>query len=159
MTDVLTLDSAIQAHLPPGARVRHLVPEDAEPVARIAAALGQCGDTACWQQRLDAFGRDWALSLGVDVDDRLVAYMVGHIDRGQFGVVDETAWLEQLGVDPAWQGRGLARALAEVLFDQLTLRGVARVVTMVSAHDDMLRPFFRSMGFRPSQFVCLERRL
>ena len=159
MTDVLTLDSSLQAHLPPGARVRYLAPEDAAAVARIAAVLGQSGDPACWRQRLDAYGRDWAMSLGVEVDDQLVAYMVGHIDRGQFGLVDETAWLELLGVDPAWQGRGLARALAEVLFDQLTERGVTRLVTMVSAHDDMLRPFFRSMGFRESQFVWLERRL
>lgn len=159
MSELLVLSAALQAHLPAGARVRFLDAEDAPAVAAIAARLGQCGQPEWWRRRLEMYSDESALSVGVEVGGQVVAYMLGHVERGQFGVAEETAWLELLGVDPSFQGRGLARGLAEVLFDQLSRRGVRRVVTLVNTHDDMLRPFFRSLGFRPSQFVCLERRL
>lgn len=158
MTD-LELNERLGVRLPPGARLRRLVPADCAAVADVQARLAPRATTEDWDRRLTQFASNGALCLGVEVDGRLVAHMVGQVRGGEFGLAGETGWLELLGVDPAWQGRGLARALAEVLFEEFARQGVERVLTVVSLRDDTLRPFFRSLGFRPSSLECLERRL
>jgi ribosomal protein S18 acetylase RimI-like enzyme len=145
--------------LPPGALLRPLREEDAPAIAALAERLGQRASEAWWRRRLARLLREDSPCQGVEVDGRLVAYMLGQIRGGAFGLAEETAFVEFLGVDPAYQGRGLARTLAEVLFDRLTEQGVQRVLTLVSARDDRVRPFFRSLGLRQSHLVCLERRL
>ncbi len=145
--------------LPDGARLRPLAASDAPAVAAIAAMLGDADDAEYWRHKLELFTRDAASCLGVEANGRLVAYMLGHVKGGEFGLADETAFLEFLGVDPAWQGKGLARSLAEALFHQFAAKGVRQVLTLVNARDERLQPFFRSLGFRPSQLLCLERRL
>lgn len=151
------------ARLPAGASLRPLVPDDASAVAAIAARLGQTeaglDDADAWRRKLELFTRDAAACLGLEVDGVLVAYMLSHVKAGEFGLADETAFLELVGVDPAWQGRGLARTLAEALFEHLAELGVRRVLTLVSTRDDTMRPFLRTLGFRPSQLLCLERGL
>jgi ribosomal protein S18 acetylase RimI-like enzyme len=133
--------------------------DDAPAVAAIAQRLGQTASEFWWRRKLAGLLRDESLCQGVEVDGRLVAYMLGQIRGGEFGLAEEIAFVELLGVDPAYQGRGLARVLAEVLFERFAAQGVQRVLTLVSARDDRVRPFFRSLGLRQSQLVCLERRL
>lgn len=159
MLELQALDSRLAAQLPPGARLRSLTEADAPAVASIAARLGRNEGLDYWRRKLQLFTSDSASCLGVEVDGRLVAYMLGHVKGGEFGLADETAWLELLGVEPTWQGHRLARILAEALFEQFASKGVKLVLTLVSGRDDTLRPFFRSLGFRQAQFACLERRL
>ncbi len=151
--------SVQQPPLPPRTRLRSLTEADAAAVAAIAAQLGQPEDPAYWAAKLEVYGRDVGSCLGVEADGRLAAYMLGHVKGGEFGLADDTAWLEFVGVDPAWQGQGLARVLAEALFERFARKGVQRVMTLAGHRDDTLRPFFRTLGFRPSPVVCLERKL
>lgn len=159
MPDLQELTGRLSKQLPAGARLRSLSDEDAPAVAAIADRLGQTEHPDYWRRKLESGTRAAECCLGVEVDGQLVAYMLGDIKGGEFGLTDEIGWLELLGVHPAWQGQGLARALAEALFEQFTDKGVQRVLTLVSAREDNLRPFFRSLGFRQSQLVSLERRL
>ena len=159
MPELQEIHGRLGIPLPSSGRLRALTEEDAPAVAAIAARLGQPDDPEYWRGKLELFARDPAACLGVEVDGALVAYMLGHVKGGEFGLADETGWLELLGVHPAWQGRGLARVLAEALFEQFDAKGVKRILTLVGPRDDTLRPFFRSLGFRQAQLVCLERRL
>ena len=145
--------------LPSGARLRALGPADAPAVATIAGRLGDRVDEAFWRRKLTQLAADQDAALGVQVDGRLVAYMLAEVRGGEFGLAEEIAFIELLGVEPAWQGRGLARALAETLLERFARRGVQRVLTLVNERDYRVRPFFRSLGLRQSRLVCLERRL
>ncbi len=145
--------------LPAGVCLRSVSEEDAPTIASIAGLLGETGDADYWREKLQQLAASHGACVGVDADGRLVAYMLGHVRGGEFGLTEDTAFVEFLGVDPTWQGKGIARALAEAVIDQLARQGVQRVLTLVSAADDRLLPFFRALGFRPSQLQCLERRL
>jgi ribosomal protein S18 acetylase RimI-like enzyme len=149
----------IHSTLPVGACLRRLVAEDAPTVASIAALLGDTAGEERWRRRLKLANPDLDVYLGVEVDGRLVGYVGGRISQGAFGLGEETAFAEFVGVHPEWQGRDIARLLAEALFDQLADRDVRRLLTLVKPGDDHLQPFFRSLGFRPFQSLCLERRI
>jgi ribosomal protein S18 acetylase RimI-like enzyme len=142
------------------ARLRRLAPEDAPTVATIAALLGDAADEECWRRRLEAANAEsGSVFLGVEMEGAVVGYVGGRITDEAFGLAEDTAFIELFGVHPAWQGREIARALAEALFEELAERGIRRVLTLVKPGDDHLQPFFRSLGFRPYQMLCLERRI
>ncbi len=141
------------------AALRPLTPDDAPLIARIAGLLGDDDGVEVWRGRLAGAAVEPHFALGLAVEDQLVAYMVGRVGAGAFGLAGDTGFLEALGVHPAWQGRGVARRLAETLLDRFAASGVCRVLTLVDARDDRVQPFFRSLGFRPSQLLCLERRV
>jgi ribosomal protein S18 acetylase RimI-like enzyme len=149
----------IASTLPVGGRLRQLAPEDAPRVASIAALLGDAAGEARWCRKLDRPVAGSDVYLGVEVEGKLVGYVGGRISEGAFGLAEATAFLEFVGVHPAWQGREIARSLAEALFDVLAERDVRRLVTLVKPGDDHLQPFFRSLGFRPFRLLCLERRI
>jgi GNAT superfamily N-acetyltransferase len=129
---------------------RALVDADAAALASLTAVLGETEPPAT--RRAD-------LAVGAEVNGALVAYAVAHVTQGAFGVAGLIACIERVGVHPAWQGRHIARRLAEALLETLAHEGVHHVFTLVTARDDRLQPFFRSLGFRPSTLVCVERRV
>lgn len=146
--------------LPPAFHLRPLSEDDAPAVAALAGRLGDADDVEAWRDKLRSVATTpMAVGLGVESDGGLVAYMIGHANGGAFGLSGEAAFVESLGVHPAWQGHGLARVLAEEMLDRFAAHGARRALTLVSPRDERLRPFFRSLGFRASQLLCLERRL
>jgi GNAT superfamily N-acetyltransferase len=145
--------------LPAGGLLRRLTYQDAPALASIAALLHDAEDEARWRRRLELSTADSGVYLGVEVEGSLVGYVGGRIAQGAFGLAETTAFVEFVGVHPAWQGRDLARSLAEALFDELARRDVRRLLTLIKPGDDHLHPFFRSLGFRPFQLLCLERRI
>jgi len=123
--------------LPAGVRLRSLTWEDGAAVARLAGQLGRAGELDHWRQRLEPCGHGRPLCWGVDAEARLVAQLLGHTRGDDFGLPGEVAWLELLGVHPAWQGRGLARLLAEACVEECASRGLPRVATLVQGHDQL----------------------
>ncbi len=151
----------LESSLPAGAWLRPLRLDDAASVARISALVGDAEDDEHWRNKIEAFTDcDAAASMGAEVQGVLVGYIAGHVVYdGAFGMAEPTGFLEFVGVHPAWQGREIARSLAEALFEELAARGARRVLTLVKPAEDRLQPFFRSLGFRPFQLLCLERRI
>ena len=68
-------------------------------------------------------------------------------------------WLEVLGVDPAYQHRGVSRALLDHLFEGFRRAGVSAVNTMVDWNDGDLVDYFRANGFERGDLVNLVRSL
>ncbi len=147
------------AALPDGVRLRPLTVDDEDEVARLAAELGRSADPEQWRARLEVSGYGRPVCWGVEVDGRLVGQVLGHVRGDDFGLSGDVAWLEVLGVLPAWQRRGLARLLVEAFVEDSGSRGLSRVATLVNLHDQPLRRFFRSLGFRQSALLSMERRV
>ena len=88
MIDVAQLALRIESNLPPSARLRALVADDAAAVRAIAVRLGQAEPLARWRHRLEGQNGDAVVGLGVEARGGLVAYVVGHRGDGGFGLVD-----------------------------------------------------------------------
>lgn len=99
-------------------------------------------------------------SLVAETDDgRVAGFVMGEIYMGEFGIFQEEARLDTIGVDPDFQHRGIGEQLINEFMDHLRSLGVQKVNTLVDWNDSRLIQFFSANHFRPSQTINLERPL
>jgi N-acetylglutamate synthase-like GNAT family acetyltransferase len=74
-------------------------------------------------------------------------------------VPDTIGWIDTIGIDPVYQKRGLATALANELIKNLRAIGVRTIYTLVGWDDWDLLQFFHAMGFTRGDMINLELRI
>ena len=102
---------------------------------------------------------DPMMSLGAELDENIVGFIIGEIRIWEFGIGERTGWIRILGVDPDFQRRGIGRKLGEALLEHFERRGITRVRTMAEWYTGDLISFFRSLGFNMLNMIPLEKEL
>ena len=96
------------------------------------------------------------ISLVAELDNRVVGFVIGSLYYGEYGVVEPSASIDAITVDPRSRGKNVGKALMRQLCLNLAALRITTLRTEVSwDHFDLLA-FFRSQGFRPSSRLCLE---
>ena len=78
---------------------------------------------------------------------------------GEYGIFQEEASLDTIGVDPSFQNKGVGEQLINEFMDHLREIGVQKVNTLVDWNDSKLIQFFSANQFSPSETINLERNL
>jgi ribosomal protein S18 acetylase RimI-like enzyme len=94
-----------------------------------------------------------------DKDGTMVGFVMGEIYMGQYGIFQEAATLDTIGVDPACQHQGIGEQLLTEYIDHLRKLGVKKINTLVDWNDSRLIHFFSANRFSPSKTINLERSL
>ena len=102
---------------------------------------------------------DPMMSLGAELDENIVGFIIGEIRIWEFGIAEKTGWIRILGVDPDFQRRGIGRKLGEALLEHFERRGIKRVRTMAEWYTGDLISFFKSLGFNMLNMIPLEKEL
>ncbi|MFV2072588.1 MAG: GNAT family N-acetyltransferase [Thermoanaerobaculales bacterium] len=102
---------------------------------------------------------DLQVSLGAEIDGTLVGAMIAAVHFGEFGLPEPLAVLDTVLVDPAFERRGIARAMFEQLLLNLRALRIERVRTEVAWDDHKLAAFFGSVGFEPVPRLVLEKEI
>ncbi len=97
--------------------------------------------------------------LAAELDGKLVGFLVGDVRTWDFGEDEEVGWIRIVGIDPAYQGKGVGKALGEALMKYFGERGITKVRTTVEWDSGDLIAYFRTLGFERSGFIGLERTL
>jgi ribosomal protein S18 acetylase RimI-like enzyme len=84
---------------------------------------------------------------------------MGELFMGEYGIFQEEATLDTIGVDPAYQHKGIGEQLINEFMDHLRKLGVQKINTLVDWNDTKLIHFFSANQFSPSKTINLERRL
>ena len=92
-------------------------------------------------------------------DGTVVGFVMGKLYIGDYGITDEKATLDTIGVDPDYQNKGIGQQLINAFTDHLRSLRVQKVETLVDANDTELMHFFSANGFIPSKTINLERSL
>ncbi len=92
-------------------------------------------------------------------DGTVVGFVMGEIYMGQYGIFQEEATLDTIGVDPDYQKLGIGERLINEFVEHLKTLGVRRIHTLVGLDDPKLMRFFNSNQFGPSSTIALERAL
>jgi ribosomal protein S18 acetylase RimI-like enzyme len=93
-------------------------------------------------------------------DGTVVGFVMGELYMGEYGISQEGATLDTIGVDPQYRQRGIGERLIEEFVDHLKKLGVTNINTLVDIDDTGLIHFFRANEFSPAKnIIYLERRL
>ena len=137
--------------------VRRMRTQDAENVLRIDEKITGTPNEAQWESRIiDQMTRNPLGCLVAEAEGKVVGFIFGEI-RGWEFAIPKSGWIEIVGVDPEYHGKGVARALIEKLHVYFRNHNVERVMTMVNWNDPGLVSFFRAVGFERSEFIILEK--
>ena len=92
-------------------------------------------------------------------DGAVVGFVMGELFMGEYGIFQEEATLDTIGVDPDYQRRGIGEQLINEFIDHLRDLGVQKIYTLVDWNDGRLIHFFSANQFSPSQTINLERNI
>ena len=97
--------------------------------------------------------------VAVKEDGTVVGFVMGEIFIGEYGIFQEEATLDTIGVDPSYQHRGIGEQLLNEFVDHLRSLRVQKINTLVNWNDSRLIHFFSANQFSPSKTINLERNL
>lgn len=137
--------------------VRRMNTQDTEAVLSINEKITGHPTEAQWESRIiDALTRNPLGCLVAESGGKVVGFVLADI-RGWEFAIPKSGWIEIVGVDPGYQGKGVARELIGTLGMYFRNNNVEQILTMVNWNEGGLVGFFRALGFERSEFIILEK--
>jgi ribosomal protein S18 acetylase RimI-like enzyme len=113
-----------------------------------------------WERKLELMNdRSSQISLVAEVEGEVQGFILGDVSGWEFGVPETVGWIDTIGIDPAYQKKGLASALSRELIQNLKALRVKTIYTLVSWNDWDLLQFFHAMGFTRGDMINLELKI
>ena len=144
-------------------KIRLMKAEDFDAVVGIDGKVLQASRPQYYEMKFEKlFGsKDYvpASLVAEEEDGTVVGFVMGELYMGEYGIFQEKATLDTIGVDPAHQHRGIGERLINEFLDHLKKLGVQKVQTLVDWNDSRLIHFFSANHFSPSKTINLERSL
>ena len=141
-------------------KIRSLRKEDLGAIVAIDAKVLGENRKDYWEKKLELMNdKSSQVSLVAEVEGKVLGFILGDISGWEFGVPDTIGWIDTIGIDPAYQKKGLAKALAQELIRRLKTIGVRTIYTLVSWSDWDLLQFFHAMGFTRGDMINLELKI
>lgn len=141
--------------------IRRLQREDFDAVVRMDERITGRPRPDYWRERFETaetIRPPWA-SLVAELDGRAVGFLLGWASGREFGVPGSVGWIDVIGVDLPYRGRGVGRALVGAFADSAKeLRDIDTIFTLIDPGDNQIREFFARLGFAPGKMLHLERR-
>jgi ribosomal protein S18 acetylase RimI-like enzyme len=139
--------------------VRNLGKDDLSAIVGIEERVTGRARRDYWEKRIEmseAIRPHWA-SLVAEVDQRVVGFLLGRAGELEFGLPGTVAWIEIIGVDPAYRGRGIARALLERFTASAEDHGVKTIFTLVDTENPEMKRFFNRLGFTQGRMLHFQK--
>lgn len=114
-----------------------------------------------WEKRIEiseAIRPHWA-SLVAECDNRVVGFILGRAGEHEFGLPGTVAWVEIIGVDPAYRRRGIAEALMEQFTESAEDHGIKTIFTLIDPNRSELQHFFSQLGFVHGKMVHYQKEI
>jgi ribosomal protein S18 acetylase RimI-like enzyme len=144
-------------------KIRLMKADDFDAVVKIDALVLKASRPEYYELKFEKlFGtRDYLpTSLVAETEDgTVVGFVMGELYMGEYGIFQEEARIDTIGVDPDYQNKGIGEQLINEFMDHLRHIGVKKVNTLVDWNDSKLIQFFSANQFSPSKTINLERSL
>ena len=157
-------------------KIRALKENDVDAVVEIDKKVLGKERRDFWKRKIafaDIYPRP---ALAAELDGKVVGFIMGYVSGWEFGVPDTIGWIDTLGIDPAYQRRGIGRVLFSALIENFKhsgkektlgidgaekteIEGVNIIYTLVNWNDWDLLQFYNSMGLRKGNMLNLELKI
>lgn len=140
-------------------KIRKIRVEDLSEIVTIQESILQKKVSKKWIQTVENhLKKDEALGFVALKDGRVAGFIIGQIKGEGFGL-EESGWIEVVGVHPRQMGAGIGRSLAEKLFQFFKREGIRDIHTTVRWDAGDMLSFFKAIGFDRSPFINLRKHL
>lgn len=139
--------------------VRSLEKNDLALIVNIEERVTGIGRRDYWEKRIEiseAIRPHWA-SLVAELDNHVVGFVFGRAAELEFGLPGTVAWIEIIGVDPAYRRQGIARALLDRFTSSAEDHGVKTVFTLVNNDQPEMKDFFNRLGFAQGKMQHFQK--
>ena len=140
-------------------KLRLLMLKDLDAITDIDESLLGTRRRAYWETRLEKAETSGVPSLAAEVDGQLIGFILGNASGWEYGVPENVAWIDTLGVRREYQNKGVARLLFREMFSMFKKVGVDTIYVFVNWKDWDLLQFFDRMGFNRGDMVNLEMKI
>jgi GNAT superfamily N-acetyltransferase len=142
-----------------GMEIRELRYEDVEQVVRIHGMLIRKPTPEVVAELVrENLEKKNGVGFVAVLDGKILGFMMGEFKRGAFGL-EESFWVEMMGVHHKHMGEGVGRAIGDRLFEFCKSKGVIDIYTAVRWDSVDILSFFKILGFDRSNFINLRKRL
>ncbi len=140
-------------------KIRKIKPGDVPEIVSIQEAILQKKVSKKWIQMVqDHIKKRGGVGFIALKDGRGIGFIIGEIKGEGFGL-EQSGWIEMVGVHPRQMGIGIGRILAEKLFVFFKKEGVRDLHTAVRWDAVDMLSFFKAIGFDRSPFINLRKHL
>ncbi len=139
--------------------IRNLRKDDLSAIVDVEDRATGVARRAYWEKRIElseAIRPHWA-SLVAEVDNRVVGFVLGRTGELEFGLPGTVAWIEIIGVDPAYRRQGIAAKLIEQFTNSAEDHGIQTVFTLVEKGKTEMEQFFSRLGFSEGKMVHFQK--
>lgn len=137
--------------------IREMVPADLDRIIEIDVKVLGKQRREYWEMKLDLVQtRPQISALVAELGGRVVGFIIGGASRWEYGVPENIGWIDTIGVDPAYQRKGIARILFDEMSKNLKKGGIDTITTFVNRRDWVMLKFFKNLGFQKGDMINLE---
>jgi ribosomal protein S18 acetylase RimI-like enzyme len=114
-----------------------------------------------WKKRIEmseAIRPHWT-SLVAESDNRVVGFVFGRAGELEFGLPGTVAWIEIIGVDPAYRHQGVGAKMLEQFSSSAEDHGIQTVFTLVAKSNTDMERFFTKVGYAQGEMVHFQKKL
>jgi ribosomal protein S18 acetylase RimI-like enzyme len=142
-----------------GIKTRTITAKDVPAIISIQEAILKKKVSRRWIQMVeDHLRKQEGVGFVATKGGEVIGFIIGAVKGEGFGL-EQSGWIEVVGVHPSQMGIGIGRTLATRLFQYFKKRGIHDVYTAVRWDAVDMLSFFKSIGFDRSTFINLIRRL
>jgi ribosomal protein S18 acetylase RimI-like enzyme len=140
-------------------KIRKIRAEDVSEIVSIQESILQKKVSKKWVRTVkDHLKKQGGVGFVASKDGRVVGFLIGEIKGEGFGL-EQSGWIEMVGVDPRQMGVGIGRILADKLFAFFKKEGIHDIHTSVRWDAGDMLSFFKAIGFDRSPFINLRKHL
>lgn len=140
-------------------KLRVLTMKDLDSITQIDYDLLGTKRREYWETRLESSETSGVPSLAAEVNDKVIGFILGSASGWEYGIPENVAWIDTLGVVKEYQKRGIARLLFKEMLSMFRKVGVDTVYVFVNWKDWDLLQFFEKMGFKRGDMINLELKI
>lgn len=139
--------------------IRNLEKSDLPFIVNIEERLTGTARPGYWEKRIEiseAIRPHWA-SLVAEANRHVVGFILGRAGELEFGLPSTVAWIEIIGVDPAFRGQGIGRVLVERFVASAEDHDIKTIFTLTD--NRQMGDFFKHVGFIQGKMVHFQKDL
>ncbi len=139
--------------------IRPMEPEDIDGILAIDRKISGQQRALTYRDLVrDYLGGQIDFSFVAEIENQMVGFVLAYLTYVAEKVT-ETCVIQIFGVDPKYQGQGIATKLIKVLIDKYRSKRIKLVRVMLEERDSPLQNFFKRIGFDRSRFIVYSRAL